>query len=175
MCGFNDGTIEEENTFNGELHWIAVTYAKIRMGVIPYPGDKLRAAMHAVQLYYLEKCTDNTVTGKGAWTLPVVHLLNGHLVHGHNATPIAFKPGQDDDENCEKNERKNNSREIHVNGNMIKVESRDSVIRELRGIIRDYDGGDPVEIPPDEGPPAPPPPGAEPVAKKPRRSLDFGS
>ena len=174
MCGFNDGTIEEENTFNGELHWIAVTYAKICMGVIPYPGDELRAAMHAVQLCYLKKCTDNTVTGKGAWTLPVVHLLNGHLVHGHHATPIAFKPTYKADENCEKNEHENNSRVIYVDGNKIKVESCDSVIRELQGIICDYNGGDLVEILPDQGPPAPPPPpAAEPAPKKPRRSLDL--
>ena len=184
--GFNNGQdLHEDEDYqpglNSELMDIACTWAKIRLGHIPYELDEFRAAIKAVQLYYLDNVSDNKVIGKGPWTLPAVHLLNGHLKE-REFTPIAFSPFEDEDERVERDERQAHSTQIWVihEGDHSRtrmrahVENRPHVIRELQRIVNEVDGGDP-QLATDVGPP---PPGAPQVeedgsARKRARLMDL--
>ena len=164
MCGFNNGDdiFEEEDeqpVWNPHLADIACKWAKIRLGMTPYYVDEFTAAMKATQLYYQENVTDNRVIGEGPWTLPVVHLLNGHLV-AREYTPIAFHQSGERDEQIERTERAAHSNTIWTQGKRALVENREDVIKQLIEIVEDHEGGHPA-LAGDEPPPQPPAPGPD--------------
>ena len=147
MCGFNT-----DNDDNAVLDDILVNFARVRLGDINKNCDELGAAVWAVKKYYDDTTDDSNDTGPGMWTLPVVHLLNGHMIH-HGYTPIAFHHLGDTDEHIGLTERAAHSDTIHLNGAPAKVENRETVRNDLIAFCNDLMDLN-FPIPDDEGPPA---------------------
>ena len=98
---------------NKALDDILIFFIKIRLGMIPDEGSEFKAAVTACQQYYLTRTSDVKSAGSGPWTLPLVHLLNGHLYHVKLPT-ITFLPTRDDDVKFAEPERVKNSKTIWV-------------------------------------------------------------
>lgn len=126
-------------TRNPELDKVALTYIKLRLGVIPFYGDELQAAMEAVKHYYCDTTSELIKTPKkrkavlnhpekGSWTLPGVYALNDHLKGCHLA-PIEFSLDATEFLRARQNRAAHN-RVIWVGESRIKakVESRQQVI-----------------------------------------------
>ena len=103
-----------DGKYNGHLAHVMLTFVKIRLGSIPRSGDELRAAMMAFQEMHKDFVADSKFSvGLGYWTLPLVHLLNGHMIH-IGATPIAFHQEMKEDGKVEERDRRENSKSIYV-------------------------------------------------------------
>ena len=176
MTGFNS-----EDPFNAELDKILGIYAKIRLGHTPYFFDEVEAALKAVQLYYLEVCKDNKTQGQGAWCLPVLHLLNGHMIlRGLN--PITFHPNVDKDEELRVNLRAKHNTSIWITSDeddtgkvCCQVETRQDVIDKLVNFLIEILKTEGIAgVREDEGLPEATQTETEPATKKVRRSLNLG-
>lgn len=132
MSGFNT-----DHDGNLVLDEITLTYAKVRAGEIGLHQDEMGAAVYAVQKYFRRVIKDCKDEGTGMWTLPAVHLLNGHLIH-RGLTALAFHPVMEHDDLIRDEQRKVNSEVKWIssdgeglNKRAVYVESRDSVREEL--------------------------------------------
>ena len=137
---------------NVSLERIALRYFQIRMGFDPYDLDEFEAAMKAVQLDYVSRPATTMYEGQGPWTLPIVHLLNGHLVQ-RNFPPIAFRITYEDDQKYSVPFRKEHSRKTYIDDTECQVETRDELrekMLEVLGEHNDEQGEAPVEtdVPP---------------------------
>ena len=146
MCGFN-----ADDEYNGQLDNILHNYARIRLGDINKDCDEFGAAVWSIKMYYDDMTTDSNDQGPGIWTLPGIHLLNGHLIH-RGMTPISFHQVGDMDEQVAAPERVAHSDTIWLNGEQCKVENREHVRAELIRYLRDVRHTNFV-APEDEGPP----------------------
>lgn len=165
MCGFNS-----DGDGNAVLDQILVNFCRVRLGDIAKNCDELGAAVWAVKIYYDSITVDSADTGSGLWTLPVVHLLNFHMIH-RGMTPIAFHQIGDTDDEVAINERAAHSDLIHVVGTPAKVEKRENVRNEMLTFLNDRMNVI-IEIPEDEGPPAEDDGTGEPPAQR-RRVLQL--
>ena len=110
LKGFTD-----TSEYNETLDDAMFLFVKIRLGMIPRAGDEFQAAMMAFQEMHKTFITDTKFSvGLGYWTLPLVHLLNGHMIQ-LECTPIAFHQLMDKDKEVEGHDRRKNSKPIYVN------------------------------------------------------------
>ena len=135
MRGFNTDPHETGNT---RLENLTDVYFRIRLGYEPYDLDEYTAAMKAVQVDYTSKPFATMSDGQGPWTLPIVHLLNGHLVFRKMA-PIAFRPRYTDDEAHAKHAREKNSRTVWINGERAQIERRSDVREQMFQFLKARD------------------------------------
>lgn len=147
MTGFNSA-----GAVNPVLTNILKRFAKIRLGATRHNVDEFGAAVCAIQEYYLEVTSDNRNTGRGAWTFPIVHLLNGSLIH-RGMTPISFSNDEAVERTVAAPQRLLHCREIWVGGEQGQVETRQAVIEELNNFSTANGGDDLLPIPADEGRP----------------------
>ena len=147
MSGFNS---DDDN--NEALDMVLFHFCRVRLGDLNKDCDEFSAAVWAVKSYYNDTIADSVDQGKGMWTLPAVHLLNGHMIH-RGMTPIAFHQDAEQDEQVALTERAANSVTIWLNGEQCKIESREAVRNELLTFLHEEMGMD-WEIPDDEGPPS---------------------
>lgn len=151
MCGFN----VSGNGFNLKLEEILLDFCRIRLGICPSETDEFTAAISAVQKAFLRTTKDTKQTGNGIWTLPLVHLLNGHL-HARRMTTLAINADATKDEDMEVF-RANHTKSIwisvmknnHAEIKEIKVESRPLVREQLTSFLvsHDPDAQVPNELP----------------------------
>ena len=166
LCGFN-----EYNDGNQVLDEILSTFCRIRFGDIPKDCDEFAAAVWAVKIYYDDVTPDSVDTGPGMWTLPIVHLLNGHMLH-RGMTPLAFHHLGEQDDHVATHERATHSNSIWLNREQAKVESREHIRAEMRRFLTDHMNSHFPE-PEDEGPPEEGDHEEEPPAQR-RRVLHLG-
>ena len=165
MLGFSTDH-DRNKVFNA----IVKTYIKIHLGALPFNRDEFMAAVSACQLYYLAVIKDNKELGLGHWTLPMVHMLRGHMIHV-GLTLFAFSPLYEKDQQVMKDERKKNSKQIWINGKKAKVESRDAVINEYdQYLVGTLNKPSCLPMPADQGAPGPEE-APQRSAKRPRRSM----
>lgn len=132
---------------NVELDAILLGFAKIRLGVFAfrYQYDEFGAATRACQDYYLCTIKDNSAIGVGEWTLPLIHLLNGHMIQ-RGLTPIEFSPFRAVDEELHAI-RKTHNRDVWDGDIDFIVEARENVVKELQDFATEV-MGTAIEDPP---------------------------
>ena len=138
---------------NRVLDQIIGIYAKIRLVMAPeyaFRHDEYEAMAKAVILYYREVQGDQGKNGHGAWTLPAVHLLNGHLV-ARKLIPLTFDPDIHEDRKIAQGMRVLYDTKVWVGGKIGLRENRPEVIKQLRFLLREL--GEDDEPPEDEGDP----------------------
>ena len=113
---------------------LAKTYCLIRLGHIVCRGDEFQAGLQAVTSTYLELTKDLQSSPKANWAHFFIRVLDGHL-KANKVTGILMGDNLAEDVGYEKNERKANSKMIHVKGNATKVESRPVVVAELENYL----------------------------------------
>ena len=152
MAGFNS----DDANFNPALDRIQGVSHKVRLGIIPSKTDELTAAMKAVIACCLETTSDNKTKGNGPWTLPIVHILNGHFkARGH--PQITFHHKEDADKLLEPvRQSHNTSIWFDKNGKRTEacVEGRQTVRRHVIAFLEQVAGLKDVQkmIPKDLGP-----------------------
>ena len=132
MCGFNRAT-----QFNGVLDDALLQFAKYRIGAKKddrIDGDEVKAAAASFKPIY-KKCIKKKPVGKGAWTTPLVFLLNEHMKL-RNITPLSISDDYDIDTDLKVTQRANHSTTIWRGGTRFQVENRESVIDELRNFAK---------------------------------------
>lgn len=164
LCGFTTETYTNET-----LDQILVNFVRIRLGDFPKDCDELGAAVWAVKMFYDDVVPDSNESGRGLWTLPVVHLLNGHMIH-RGMFPLAFHQDGDRDEQIGNNERAAHSDTIWIEGERAKVENREVVITQFRDFATEM--GITIDEIEDEGPPEEPDAQGPPAQR--RRILHLG-
>ena len=129
---------------NRALERIMLRYFQIRLGFDPYDLDEFEAAMKAIQLDYISRRETTKCEGEGPWTLPIVHLLNGHLLH-REYKPITFRTDYDDDQEFSVPLRKEHSRKTFIDGETAQVETREDerekmhlALRELNSMYTEF-------------------------------------
>ena len=164
--GYNSDTETNE-----ELDDIAVRYAKIRLGAPGhrFKADEYQAAFEAIKAHYLQHIADNHTTGRAHWAIPMVVLLNYHLI-SRGLAPICFSTVANEDEHARITERAAHSNTIVVNKVPIKVENRKDVIAALIQFIKDETNEDHVVA---VGPPLPQTTAGGSTRKRPRRSIAY--
>ena len=132
MCGFKGryGNPDAKKGKNCELDKILLEYAKIRLGTNKFDVDEFGAATQACFTYYLGKIKDNKHLGTGVWTLPLVHLLHGHMVE-RGCQGIQFHCERDRDDSIRANQRQESSRVLWDGKKEYRVESREEMIQWL--------------------------------------------
>ena len=117
---------------NPMLDTILLVFARIRLGFTPKKVDELGAAMLAIFLVYLNTVPGlKTVTGNGAWALPILHMLNDHMKH-RRVTGISFHPNEETDEEKGATERASHCDLVIIEKTNCKVENRQCVIKQLQ-------------------------------------------
>ena len=149
LKGYND----EGN--NSELDTIVRNFIEVRLGITGYDTDEYGAAIRAVLLKWEE---NNGVSAPrlSYWTLPFVHLLNGHL-QAEQLPPIAFHPRMERNLELKRGHRALTSNTIWVINEQnehvqAKVENRPEVIAEYVRWMED-NFGTVVAVAADVGPP----------------------
>ena len=159
LRGFNT-----DDEVNPQLDEILANFVHVRLGLYPFPLDEFKAAVKAIQIYFLDHTKDNKNAGNGVWTFPAIHMLHGHMIQ-RGITPFSFDPNDAKDEEVRLGIRAKNSKSIWTTAKktkaaaddpgkkvLCKIETRGSVIQELIGFVNNFYGHDiegPVE---DEGP-----------------------
>ena len=172
MCGFKGSynCSDIKKSKNGELDKILLEYAKIRLGTNKLDVDEFGAATQACCLYYLEKIKDNKRTGTGVWTLPLVHLLHGHMIE-RGSQGIQFHCDRDRDDEIRGNERQQSSQVMWDGKKEYRVESRAPMIEWLHNFARDIMSVEIAPIPEDVARTDEAPAEEERPAKRQRRPL----
>ena len=143
--------------YNTGIDTIVFQYAKIRLGQSPYNLDEFKAAVRAVQLDYEER--EKGDYGSGSWTLPIVHLMNGSLIH-RGLIPITFH-NKLDKHKAQDEARKAHDEIVWQGKDRCRRETRPEVLRQWQMICLDW--GLTVKLPlpactgePEEPPLSPP-------------------
>ena len=124
------------NQVNQELILLRHFYAMIRLGSTSFHRnyDEFEAAICAVKLYFLATTKDTESAGTGAWTIGLVHTLNGHFIH-HGYTPMTIGHDQQSHNDTAATRSSFNSRRYDSDGEPFKVENWASVVGNLKSML----------------------------------------
>ena len=165
MKGFNT-----DHDGNYLLDDVALKFSQIRLGFNPRETDELGAAMIAVELCYIKSQGFKKEVGNSSWTLPIVHMLNDHLIL-RKVTPINFHPiGSEDDKVSPIHE--SHCTTTWIKKTKCKVENHPTVIKELQDFAHKFTNKDLRALPAHEEPPEQR--SAPSLTKRARRSISLG-
>ena len=146
MRGFNTNDM-----YNPHLTELLTFFCKIRLGYLPFNLCELYSAMKAVQLHFLDKSFGGA-EGAGPWTLPALHLLNGHLI-ARKWDRLNLRLEYEDDEQHAAPRRAEVSDTIWIKDKKVQVEKRPTVRMRMINFLKEVQGDKFVDPPTDSGAP----------------------
>ena len=160
---------------NPMLGTILLKYACIRLSFTPKNIDELSAGMVAIFTVYLSTIPSlKTVTGNGAWALPILHMLNDYMKFCH-VTGISFHPEEETDVEKGIPQRDSHNELVIIQGAHCLVEKCKSVCKELQNFATKFTEAN-LSTPPEPDPEKEDgtPEEEKPPKKRPRCILDLG-